>query len=97
MTEAMVRGRKGRYFDDYLRERGRSEEVTEAAIKAVVAWQLAAVMKEQGVSKAAMARRLGTSRSQLDRLLDPDNDGVTLATLSRAAEAVGRKLRIELD
>jgi len=98
MTEDEIEhGSIGPTFEDFLREQGDYEEINQAAIKSVVAWQLAAVMKEQGVSKAAMARRLGTSRSQLDRLLDPDNDGVTLATLSRAAEAVGRKLRIELD
>ena len=72
------------------------EEATEQAIKRVVAFQLKAAMKEQKISKVEMARRLETSRSQLDRLLDPDNDGVTLGILSRAAHAVGRTIKIEL-
>jgi DNA-binding phage protein len=53
-------------------------------------------MRDQGVTKSALAKRMQTSRAQLDRLLDPDNESVTLATLTRAAHAVGRKLRLEL-
>jgi transcriptional regulator with XRE-family HTH domain len=66
-------------------------------VKRVLAFQIAAAMKEQHLSKVEMARRLETSRSQLDRLLDPDNDTVTLATLARAAKAVGRTLKVELQ
>lgn len=61
----------------------------------MLAFQLAAKMESQKISKAEMARRLETSRSQLDRFLDPDNQTVTLATLARAAKAVGRTLRLE--
>ena len=63
----------------------------------MLAYQLAATMSAHRISKVEMARRLNTSRSQLDRLLDPDNDKVTLAALSRAAEAVGRRLKVELS
>ena len=68
----------------------------DAAIKEIIADQIAAAMKSTGITKATMARRMGTSRRQLDRLLDPNNPSVTLLTLRRAAAAVGRKLRLEL-
>jgi transcriptional regulator with XRE-family HTH domain len=51
---------------------------------------------DQGITKSALAKRMQTSRAQLDRLLDPENESVTLATLTRAAQAVGRQLRMEL-
>ena len=89
-------GRIGGSFDDYLEEQGTYEETTERAIKRVIAFQLAQIMGEQKISKAEMARRLATSRAQLDRLLDPDHEGVTLSTLARAAQAVGRTLKLEL-
>ena len=95
-TKGSERGRAGQLFDDFLKEQGTYEETTEVAIKRVLAFQLAAAMKEQAISKVEMARRLQTSRSQLDRLLDPDNDTVTLAALARAAKAVGRSLSVEL-
>jgi antitoxin HicB len=96
MSNDVEKGKPGDLFEDFLKEQGTHEETTEIAIKRVLAFQLAAVMKEQKVSKVEMARRLKTSRSQLDRLLDPDNDNVTLSTLARAAKAVGRGLRVEL-
>ena len=90
------KGRIGSSFDDFLKEQGVYEEVTAKAIKRVIARQLAAVMRENGLTKSMLARHMRTSRAQLDRLLDPDNDSVTLGTLTRAAHAVGRNLRIEL-
>jgi DNA-binding Xre family transcriptional regulator len=66
------------------------------ATKRVIAWQLDALMHDQGLSKSSLAKRMKTSRAQLDRLLDPDNESVTLGTLTRAAHAVGRQLRMEL-
>jgi DNA-binding phage protein len=90
------KGRIGSSFDDFLKEDGSYEEVTARAIKRVIARQLDALMRDQGVTKSALAKRMQTSRAQLDRLLDPDNESVTLATLTRAAHAVGRKLRLEL-
>jgi antitoxin HicB len=90
------KGRIGPSFDDYLKEEGIYEEVTARAIKRVIARQLDALMQEQGLTKSELAKRMDTSRAQLDRLLDPDNESVTLATLTRAAQAVGRSLRMEL-
>lgn len=86
----------GSLFQDWLKSEGIQEEVNAAAIKAVVAFQLEQAMKEKGLTKTEMARRLATSRAQLDRILDPENDTVSLATLARAAELVGRKLTLEL-
>jgi len=86
----------GSSFEDFLKEEGRLEEATATAIKRVIARMVEHAMHEQGLTKAAMAREMHTSRSQLDRLLDPDNPSVTLTTLQRAAAAVGHELRIEL-
>jgi len=86
----------GSEFDSWLRDEGIYEETTTAAIKRVLARQVEAAMKEQGFTKTEMARRMDTSRSQLDRLLDPENASVTLDTLQRAAVAVGREVRLEL-
>lgn len=86
----------GPLFQDWLKAEGIQEEANAAAIKAVVSFQLEQAMQERGLTKAEMARQLQTSRSQLDRILDPENDTVSLATLSRAAELVGRKLTLEL-
>ena len=90
------RGRIGSSHDDDLKEEGIYEEVTARAIKRVIARQLDALMREQGLTKSALAKRMHTSRAQLDRLLDPENESVTLATLTRAARVVGRQLRMEL-
>jgi DNA-binding Xre family transcriptional regulator len=90
------KGRIGSSFDEFLKDEGIYEEVTARAIKRVIARQLDALMQEQGLTKSELARRMDTSRTQLDRLLDPDNESVTLATLTRAAHAVGRNLRMEL-
>jgi hypothetical protein len=90
------KGRVGSSFDDYLKDEGIHEEVTARAIKRVLARQLSALMQKQGLTKSELARRMQTSRAQLDRLLDPENESVTLGTLTRAAQAVGRHLRMEL-
>lgn len=86
----------GSFVQSWLKSEGIQEAANAAAIKAVVSFQLEQAMKKQGLTKAEMARQLRTSRSQLDRILDPMNDTVSLATLSRAAELVGRKLTLEL-
>ena len=96
MSNDIERGSLGDSFEDFLKEQGTYEETTEHAIKRVLAFQLEQAMKEQNIGKAEMAKRLHTSRSQLDRLLDPEYQGVTLAVLTRAANAVGRTLRLEL-
>lgn len=85
----------GSSLDDFLKDEGIFDEAQAQAVKEVVAWQLAEAMKARSLTKARMAALLKTSRSQLDRLLDPKND-VTLSSLQRAAAIVGRKLRIEL-
>jgi DNA-binding Xre family transcriptional regulator len=90
------KSRVGSSFDDFLKEEGIYEEVTARAIKRVIARQLDALMEEEGLTKTELAKRMKTSRAQLDRLLDPDNESVTLGTLTRAAQAVGRQLRMEL-
>jgi antitoxin HicB len=91
-----TKGRIGSSFDDFLKEEGIYEEVTARAIKRVIARQLDALMRDEGLTKTGLARRMQTSRAQLDRLLDPENDSVTLGTLARTAQAVGRQLRLEL-
>jgi DNA-binding Xre family transcriptional regulator len=95
-AKGVKRGRIGSSFDDYLREEGTYEETQAVAIKRVIAWALAQEMEKKNITKAEMARRCETSRSQLDRLLDPDNADVRLDTLSRAARAVDCELRLEL-
>lgn len=86
----------GSSFDDFLREEGIYEDIRATAVKEVLAWQIDRWRREQGLSKSALAKRMGTSRSQLDRLLDPTNTQVQLDTVQRAADALGRTLVIEL-
>jgi antitoxin HicB len=90
------KGRVGSAFDDFLKAEGIYEAVTARAIKRVIARQLGTLMHNEGLTKSALAKRMQTSRAQLDRLLDPENESVTLGTLARAAHAVGRQLRFEL-
>lgn len=92
----MKTSRIGSTVDSWLREEGLYEQTSSRAIKRVLARQLEAAMRARNVSKVEMARRMGSSRSALDRLLDPDNDSVTLATLRKAAAAVGLQVRLEL-
>ncbi|NTW99497.1 MAG: XRE family transcriptional regulator [Geobacteraceae bacterium] len=86
----------GSSLDDFLKEDGIYEECHTQAVKEVLAWQLEQAMKEEGLTKSAMAERMQTSRVAVDRLLDPGNDSVTLNTLRKAAVAIGKKLKIEL-
>ncbi len=86
----------GSSLDDFLLEEGLYEDTNTAAIKRVLVWQIEQLMQEQGLSKTAMAKRMNTSRAALDRLLDPRNESVTLHTLERAAQSVGKHLRLEL-
>lgn len=86
----------GSTLDDFLREEGMFEDATSYAVKRVLAWQLEKAMRDQGITKVEMARRMGTSRAHLNRLLDPENDKVQLDTVQRAAAAIGRKVRLEL-
>jgi antitoxin HicB len=86
----------GSTFDSFLEQDGIREEVEAVAIKRVLAWQLVQAMRKQQKTKQAMARQLRTSRSQLDRLLDPQNASVTLDTMSRAARALGKRLIVRV-
>lgn len=85
----------GSSFDSWLQEEGIYEEVTASAIKRVLARQITDEMNKQSITKSEMARRMDTSRSALERLLDPKSE-TTLNTLTKAAHAVGRSLRMEL-
>lgn len=87
----------GSNFDDFLAEEGLLQEATATAVKRYIAYQLQQKMTEENLSKSEMAKRMSTSRSALDRLLDPDNTSVTLQTLQSAAHAVGGRLKVELD
>jgi antitoxin HicB len=91
----MSKKHMGSSLDDFLREEGIFEEAQAQAVKEVVAWQLAEAMKKQKISKNKLATLLKTSRTQVDRILDPKND-ITLGSLQRAAAMVGRRVRIEL-
>ena len=86
----------GSDFDAFLEEEGMQEEVTAAAVKRVIAWQLAQAMKAQRITRTEMANRMHTSRMVVNRLLDENDTSVTLATLARASVAVGMPLRVEL-
>lgn len=86
----------GSSFDDLLREEGILGEVSSAAAIRVLAMQLHIQLEERGISKAELAKRMGTSRSQVDRLLNGDESGIKLSTLERAAKAVNRSLVLQL-
>lgn len=86
----------GSSLTDYLKDENIVGETNAAAIKCVIAWQLQEAMKEDRISKNQMAKAMKTSRSQLDRILDPENSGVQLDTIIKAAHVLGRELRIEL-
>ena len=86
----------GSSLDDFLKSEGVLEQTRAAALKEVIAYQVQKAMRKEKISKPEMARRMNTSRAALDRLLDPGNASVTLQTLCRAAQAIGRDLRIEL-
>ena len=86
----------GSNFDDFLAEEGILEEVSAKALKRLLTLQIADIMEETSLTKTSLAEKMQTSRSQLDRLLDPDNTSVTLESLEQLARAVGKQLRIEL-
>jgi predicted XRE-type DNA-binding protein len=86
----------GSEFDDFLREEGLLDGAEAVASKRVLAYQIAQAMEQRELSKAAMARRMGTSRSSLDRLLDPAVPSVTLLTIEKAARVLGKRVRIEM-
>ena len=91
----MKKARIGSSFDDFLKDEGIYEETQASAIKGVIAWQIQKAMEDKNISKSEMARRMHTSRSQLDRLLDPENVTVQLDTVMKAAAALGKNMHIE--
>ncbi len=90
------KGRIGSSFEDFLKEQGSHDETTATAVKRVLAWQLEQAMAKKQMSKNQMAKAMKTSRSQLDRILDPDNEAIQLDTVIKAARVLGREVRIEL-
>jgi len=86
----------GSSFDDFLREEGLLAEAEATAVKRVIAHQIEKEMAERNLSKSALASIMQTSRSSLDRLLDPENASVTLLTLESVALALGKKLKVQL-
>ncbi len=87
---------KGSSLDDFLAADGTLSEFQAKAIKEVIAWQLGEAMKMQKLSKRRLAEMMHTSRTQVDRVLDPNDGNVTLDTLQRAAAVVGRRVQVEL-
>jgi antitoxin HicB len=101
MTKTRGKRRKenprwGATLDEFLEQEGTREAFQAVAIKEVLAWQIEKAMKAKGLSRKRLAAAMGTSRSQISRLLDPSDGNVTLVTLQRAAELLGRKVRFEL-
>lgn len=87
---------RGSTLDALLEEQGVRDDFEAVAIKETIAWQIAREMEHHNLTKEAMAKRMKTSRAQLNRLLDPTNGGVTLQTLQRAASVLGKHIRVEL-
>lgn len=86
----------GSTFDDFLEEEGIREEVENGAIKKLISYQLLETLQQDNLTKTELAHRLCTSRSAVERLLDPNNESVTLSTLTRAARVLGKRLKLEL-
>jgi len=87
----------GSSFEDFLKEENIEAEVKNEAIKRLISYNLLNEMKVQNINKTEMAKRMDTSRASLDRLLNPNNDSVTLATLTKAANVLGKKLILQLQ
>jgi predicted XRE-type DNA-binding protein len=97
MTKKKKRSTEGfTTLDAFLEEEGVRDAFQAVAIKEVLSWQIRQAMESQKLSQARLAKLMGTSRSQVSRLLDPEDGNVTLVTLQRAAEMLGRKVRLEL-
>jgi predicted XRE-type DNA-binding protein len=92
----MAKKHIGSSFDDFLQEETMLEEATAVAIKRVISWQIAEEMKNQQLTKTALAKRMHTSRAALNRLLDENDSSLTLTTLASAAAALGKKVNLQL-
>ena len=86
----------GSSFDDWLDDEGINHEVTAIAVKRVLAWQISEAMKQNHLNKSTLASRMNASRTTLDRLLDGNDTSLTLSTLTSVANALGKKVKIEL-
>jgi hypothetical protein len=95
-TSKRANRHKGSSIDDFLKEEGVLEEFQARAVKEVIVWQLARAMEKRKLSKRRLAALMRTSRTQVDRVLDPTDGNVTIETLQRAAAVVGRKVQVEL-
>ena len=87
----------GSTFDSFLEEENIYAEVKNESIKRIISYNLIDEMKKQNINKTEMAKKMATSRAALDRLLNPNNDSVTLATLTKAANVLGKKLILQLQ
>ena len=92
----MANQHAGSTIDDFLRDEGVLEEFQARSIKEVIAWQIEKAMKEGKISKRRLAHMMQTSRTQVDRVLDPTDGNVTIQTLQRAAAVLGRRVQVEL-
>jgi antitoxin HicB len=92
----MANQHAGSTIDDFLRDEGVLEEFQARSIKEVIAWQLEKAMKDGKISKRRLAQMMQTSRTQVDRVLDPTDGNVTIQTLQRAAAVLGRRVQLEL-
>ena len=95
-TGTKANPRIGSDFDDFMKEEGLYDDAQAIAVKRVIAFQLERDMQKAQLTKAAMARRMGTTRAQLDRVLNPENPSTTLQTLVKAACALGKRVKITL-
>ena len=96
MTRKRANVHVGTDFEDFLRDEGTLEEATALAVKRVLAWELQKAMKKNDISISELARRMKTSRAVVHRLLDEQDQSVTLATISRAAAVLGRTIQLRL-
>ena len=96
MNSSKIFDHTGSTFDSFLEEEQILKETEAIAVKRVLAWKIQQAMKEKNISKYAMAKRLRTSRSQVDRLLDPSHVGVTIGTITRAAIVVGKRVQVDI-
>jgi predicted XRE-type DNA-binding protein len=96
IAKKVKRKHVGSDFEDFLREEGRLEEATAIALKRVIAWEIQQAMEKANVTQAEMARRMHTSRAVIRRLLDRDDPSVTLTTISKAANALGKNVVVKL-
>jgi predicted glycosyltransferase len=96
MTMKFANPHRGSGFEDFLKEEGWYDEVNTRAVKKLLALQLAQALAETGLTKTELAARMRTSRAAVARLMDPDNHALNLATMSKAAQALGKRLDIQL-